>query len=111
MEINENKDEREKLFAAAIERKRLIGELKEHKGFELFCEQLETQIKRRTADLIAFPSNIDKIPQNIYTSGEIAGIKLALEFADTLLSYAQATIDMEKHLESIEKEEKNGEEA
>lgn len=105
---NESQKERQKLFSNAIERKRLFKELKENPGFALFCKELETQLKRRFSDLVGFPQNLDKIVQNTYTSGEIAGIKLALEFVDSLIEFAQATIDMEK---AIQERENNPDEA
>src|SRR5688572_32298715 len=96
--------ENEKAFNEAVEQKRMMLELKENPSFQKLMEKLKTQLERRYSALVGFPSNIDKIVQNTYTSGEIAGIKLALEMADTLITYSQAVIDMEKGMRDMEAE-------
>lgn len=102
-ELNdEARKERTRVFNEAVERKRLIKEFKEHQGYGIFVERLETQLKARYADLVGFPSNLDKIVQNNYTCGEIAGIKVALEFADTIIENAQTVIEMEKAFQDLE---------
>lgn len=81
----------------ALKQKELMKLLKANGGFQYLVEQIEMQIKLRFDELLRYPTNaVDSIAGNLYTSGEIAGMKLIASFPDTLIDYAEATIAMDK---------------
>lgn len=81
----------------AVELKRKMLDLKESEGFKTFVIEMQKQIERRSEALFAFPSGgLDTVVSNVYTSGEVAGLRMSIQFPDILLSFAQQDIDMQK---------------
>lgn len=86
-------EERE-LVANSHRLKHLMNELKDFEPFQEYVKRLKAQIEQRRSVVFAFPSNgLDNVVQNLYTSGEVAGLQLAIDLPDVMLDYAQLTID------------------
>lgn len=94
----------------AIQLKSSMNELKESVHFKKFLEEIKKQIERRNADVFGFPAGgLDTVIKNIYTTGEIAGLRMVLEYADVLIDFAQQTLDVSEYNERMRaKENDNG---
>lgn len=82
----------------SINQKALMKELLENPGFKLFRELLARQIDFRIEELTRSRPGIDGAIQNTHSIGEIAGIKLAVAFADTLIEEATDAIQINRRL-------------
>jgi hypothetical protein len=87
----------EEILQNSIRLKHMMMELKENVNFRRYQEEMKKQIEQRTNDVFGFPSGgLDTVVKNIYTTGEIAGLRMSLVFADILIDYMQMNIDTEK---------------
>jgi hypothetical protein len=82
----------------AVDIKAQMKELKENPSFQLFCSALETQISARVEELCKSRPGLDGAVTNVHSIGEIAGLKLALSFADTMIESAEEAYRMNQHL-------------
>lgn len=82
----------------SINQKALMKELLENPGFKLFRELLARQIDFRIEELTRSRPGIDGAIQNTHSIGEIAGIKLAVAFADTLVEEATDAIQINRRM-------------
>lgn len=56
--------------------------------------------------MFGFPDGgLDTVVKNIYTTGEIAGLRMATTFTDILIDYMQMNIDVAKKNEELKLEE------
>lgn len=86
-------EERE-LVANSHKLKRLMTELKENEGFKSYVERIKEQIKARQSLVFAYPQGgLDNVVQNMYTSGEVAGLQFAIDLPDVVLEFSQMAID------------------
>lgn len=94
----------------AIQLKSSMNELKESVHFKKFLEQIKNQIKQRETNVFGFPDGgLDTVVKNIYTTGEIAGLRMVLEYTDILIDFAQQTLDVSDMRAEIKaKENDNG---
>ena len=93
--LQDEKTSRSKLesnIEKAVNQKALMKELLEHPGFKLFQKLLAAQIDYRIEELTRSRPGLDGAVQNTHSIGEIAGIKLAVAFADTLIEEASDSI-------------------
>jgi hypothetical protein len=82
----------------SINQKALMKDLLENPGFKLFQELLARQIDFRIEELTRSRPGIDGVIQNTHSIGEIAGIKLAVAFADTLIEEATDAIQINQRM-------------
>lgn len=91
-----NKAIEEMSVSEAAELKRIMIELKESRAFQFLCLELKTQAMQRNHTMLLPPTGIDSPIKNTYTSGEVAGLYVAVGFVDLLISRAQTQIDVDK---------------
>lgn len=98
------------LRANAARLKTAMEELKDNVHFKLFLTEVEKQIKQRSVAVFGFPDGgLDTVVKNIYTSGEVAGLRITLEFADILIEFAKQTLDVSDFREEAKAaEQENG---
>lgn len=80
----------------AHERIRELSSLKEQEGYKYMRMKLKEQLAYRFAEHFQMPAGMDNAVRNLYTSGEIAGIKLALDFVDTLIEAIKESMKTEQ---------------
>lgn len=93
---NETIDSPEKQFSEAISQKRKMTELLENENFKFFAKLLETQIEMRIHSMLIIPNGMDELIQRNYSSGEIAGLKIALNFPQVMIETLEGNIEMLK---------------
>lgn len=76
--------------------------------YKYVVELLQKQIDARIHEILGMPMSRDDEVKRTYSSGEIAGIKIAMEFPKILLEGAIETIELEKRNEN--EEFRNGQE-
>lgn len=99
--------ERAKLYAQATKQKSQMVRLLDSPDWKAYAKLLQVQIDRRLVELLSMPKSGDDIVAKTYTMGELAGIKLALDYPQVLIGYAEANIELEVFRQNQEKE--NGE--
>lgn len=93
-----------------IEIKSLMKELKENEAFRLYCDLLKRQCDFRTDELCKTRPGLDGAIENTHTIGEIAGIRIALNFVEAVVEEASDAIQMNQHvLNSLPAEEEEPE--
>lgn len=93
---NDTNDSQEKEFSEAISQKRKMNDLLENENFKFFSKILNSQIEQRIHNMLVMPEGMDDAVKRIYSSGEIAGMKIALNLPQILIETSQGTIDMIK---------------
>src|SRR5882672_2583806 len=101
-------DSPEKQFSEAVSQKRQMLELIEHDSFKVLVKLLDAQIEMRIHTMLVMPNGMDDAVRRIYASGEIAGLKIALNFPQLVIEGAQGTIDLIKASIAVKEESKNG---
>lgn len=95
----------ERVLNLAHEQKRKMKDLLDYSSFQFYVAELEEQIDKRLNEVLVMPRGADDVIQRTYMSGEIAGIKLALNLPQVLIEYAQESIDSAR----VKEENENGE--
>ena len=86
--------EEKELVANSYRLKNQMTELKESENWKSYVERVREQIKLRQSAVFAYPqTGLDNVVQNLYTSGEVAGLQFAIDLPDVVLEFAQAAID------------------
>lgn len=100
----------EQLRQSAVMLKTSMTELNESVHFKRFLVEINNQIKQRESNVFGFPDGgLDTVVKNIYTTGEIAGLRMVLEFTNIMIDFAQQTIDVsDMRAESKRGVEENG---
>lgn len=88
----------------AQERKRELISLSEHPGFQYLLSHLKEQITARITENLQIPAGIDGVVKMMYVNGEIAGIKLSLDFVNIMISSCQEAINTNQLLHPDEEE-------
>lgn len=93
----------------------MLRGLSEHPGFEFLISNIRAQMFRRIAENLERPEGIDGIAKMTYVNGEIAGIKLALDFVSTIIDTCTTNIDTANKLSAAyypdEQEQDNGQQS
>lgn len=105
MNQDEIEHERAKLLSEARLQKTAMVRLLDTPEWKTYAGELQKQTNRRLVELLAMPLGADDVIKKTYTTGELAGIKLALEYPQVLIEYAQSSIDSER----VREENANGE--
>ena len=84
----------------AIELKSVLLSLQEHNGYVRFQEALRKQISARLTENVQMPKGLDGVTQILYVNGEIAGLKLALDFVNILIDSCSETIKFNERIET-----------
>lgn len=105
MNENEIASERAKLLSEARLQKSAMVRLLDTTEWKTYSSGLQEQIDRRVVELLTMPMGADDVIKKTYTTGELAGIKLALAYPQVLIEYAQSSIDSER----VREERENGE--
>ena len=71
----------------------MLNSLAEHAGFKYLMENVRAQMFRRIAENLERPDGVDGAVKMMYVNGEIAGIKLALDFVNITLDTAKTNIE------------------
>lgn len=71
----------------------MLRELSEHPGFSFLLSNVRAQMFRRIAENLERPHGVDGAVSMLYINGEIAGIKLALDFVSTIIDACKTNID------------------
>ena len=91
-----------------------LQSLLEHEGYKQLVVALRKQLFNRIAANIQRPSGLDGTVSLLYCNGEIAGIKLALDFVNILLDNCNESIKVSNRLLTDnypdEQEQDNGQE-
>lgn len=104
-ELDNETEEQRRQNASSL--KSSMIELKESVHFRRFLDEIKKQIERRNADVFGFPTGgLDTVIKNIYTTGEIAGLRITLEYVDILIDFAQQTLDVSDYNERMRAEGK-----
>lgn len=104
-EYEELEFEREKLLSQARFQKSSMVRLLENRDFQMYVVELQKQIDQRLNELLTQPKGADDLVQKTYNTGEMAGLKLAVDLPKVLVEYAQTSIDSARI-----REENNGDE-
>lgn len=92
----------------------MLNSLSEHPGFAFVMENIRAQMFRRIAENLERPDGVDGAVKMMYINGEIAGIKLALDFVTQTLDTAKSNIEVANRLQEAyypdEQEQNNAEE-
>lgn len=64
---------------------------------------VQNQINARMHRMLVRPEGVDDVQRKVYDAGELAGLKIAANFAQILLEGAQGTVEQYRHL--IEEDE------
>lgn len=89
----------------AYKNKEMMQDLLAFPAFIYVCELLQKQIDARIHEILGMPSSRDDEVKRTYSSGEIAGIKIALNFPKLLLEGAQGSIELEKRMKEFNNEQ------
>lgn len=101
-ELQKEEDPRVQLNEArsAIEKmKRLLS----NNDYRYVQAVIQNQIDARMHRILVRPEGVDDVQRKVYDSGELAGLKIASNFAQILLEGAQGTVVQYSHL--IEEDE------
>lgn len=79
-------------YEKAFTQKKRMQELLENPAFILFTELLQKQVDYRVTQLLLMPDGMDDMVRRTYSSGEVAGIKIALAFPKILIETATETM-------------------
>lgn len=94
-----------------VELKTLMRDLQESDAFKTFCALLKQQCDFRIDELCKTRPGLDGAVENTHTIGEIAGLRIALNFAEALIEQASDSIKMNQHMMDLaieEEEQDNG---
>jgi hypothetical protein len=83
----------------AYKQKEMMQKLISSEEYQYMKGVLEKQVDYRIRELLVMPQSEGDVVRKTYSSGEIAGIKLALDFPEALLEGATETINMMKRNE------------
>lgn len=83
-----------------VELIRLMKSLEEHPGFSAFKEYIEIQVKGRYAQLLHVPQGLDSVLTDMYTKGEIAGLRLLEQMPQIVIDHAQAQKEINEAIEN-----------
>lgn len=78
------------------ELRRHLIELETHPGFLYFRKKLLEQLTARLSSVFCPPEGLDSLVNGPYNSGEIAGIKLAVDLVKVLSDTIKELIEVEK---------------
>lgn len=92
----ERVDSAEKQYSDAVSLKRSMNNLLENEDFKTMTKILNSQIEQRIHEMLVMPDGMDGMVKRTYSSGEIAGMKIALNLPQILIEGAQSTIDITK---------------
>lgn len=84
--------ERNRAYEQAIAQKSAMVALKDDTRFKLFQAGLQKQIDARFTESLNMPMGLDSVVSDLYKKGEMAGLKLAIDYADVMIEFAQANI-------------------
>jgi len=76
-------------YEKALSQKKKMEELQEISSFIFFKELLEKQIEYRIRKMLIMPEGTDDVVKRTYSCGEIAGMKMALDYPGVLISLAE----------------------
>lgn len=103
--IEEMKADDLKLIQNAVQLKRQMEDLKEDGNFIEWTKRIKEQIEQRQRAVFDFPAGgLDSIVKNVYTTGEIAGLRMAVEFTDIMIDFANLAIQGQKAKEKAKEE-------
>lgn len=105
--LEANDETRAKQLEDAVQLKRSMKELLENKAFKVMQEKLDEQVELRIRSMLVMPEGADDVVKRTYSCGEIAGMKIARDFAQIQLDGAQGTIEF-LQAQVATKEEENG---
>ena len=87
--------------------KRMLEELIEDKNFKHLLELVEAQIKAREHEILVMPGGLDDVIKRIYSSGEVAGMKIVINLPEILIGTLKENIELlNRQIEKQEKEER-----
>lgn len=92
----------------ATRQRALMGSLIDDPSFVYFKEQMQAQIDNRLRELLMIPRSVDDMIQKAYNMGEMAGIKLAIDFPEVLVEYAKSSLESINRSEEIEEDANYG---
>lgn len=93
MDQEEINHEREKLLAQARLQKSSMVRLLDSTDWKTLASELQAQIDRRFLEMLTMPLGADDVIKKTYIAGELAGLKVALDYPQVLIDYAQSSID------------------
>lgn len=73
--------------------------LQDNHDYKVLVEFLTKQIDMRMHSAFIRPNGLDMVVGNLYDRGEIAGLKIAANFAQILIDGAQGTVSQFQHLD------------
>ena len=107
--MNEERvDSAEKQYSDAVSQKRKMTELLEDENFKFFISLLQAQTDKRIHEMLVMPTGMDDAVRRIYSNGEVAGLKIAINFPQILIDGSQGTIDMIKRVNELKEGNENG---
>ncbi len=79
-------------FQEATRLSAAMRRLLENDDFKEYQKRLNDRIEDRTASLFFHPTGLDSVIGDLYLKGEVAGLRIAKEFAKVLLGFAKEEI-------------------
>lgn len=84
----------DKQLSDAHSSKRMLEELIEDKNFKHLVELVGGQIKAREHEVLVMPGGLDDVIKRIYSSGEIAGMKIVVNLPEVIAGTLKETIEL-----------------
>lgn len=93
-------------LSEALSQKKKLEALGENEEFKYFKKLIETQIEMRVHQSLMMPNGLDDVVKRIYSSGEIAGMKVAINLPKVIVDGLNGSIKFIKA--QMEQKEKEG---
>lgn len=84
-EDDEQEESLDEQLSKALLEKRKFEELLENEDFKYFKNLVEKQVEMRVHQSLIMPNGVDDVVKRIYASGEIAGLKIAINFPQVMM--------------------------
>lgn len=110
-DIEDLDDSIRKDLREAVSRKEKMEILLASSEYRAMVKLLEQQVALLTRQVLEMPTSQDDLVKKAYSSGQIAGLKIAIDFPSITIEDAQAAIDVAKKLEEEDNENEQREQA
>lgn len=95
-------------LSEALSQKKKLEDLSENENFKVFKKLIEAQIEMRTHQAFIMPNGLDDVVKRIYSSGEIAGMKVAINLPQVIVDGLSGSVKFIKaQMEQQKKQEGN----
>lgn len=107
-EDDEQEESLDTQLSNALSEKKKLEELSENENFKVFKKLIEAQIEMRVHQSLMMPNGLDDVVKRIYSSGEIAGMKVAINLPRVIVDGLNGSVKFIKaQMEQQKKQEGN----